>query len=106
MGGWITENVTAPKDGIVKNLEEGLTEGALLQDVMQDPQIAIISKPYGPRPKGVTQTGVRAPEDCIFKEYLAKEYDFVNPGDPLAIVETLNGTQFLSEVTIFSHVKG
>jgi len=49
---------------------------------------------------------VDAPEGCVFKEYLAKEDDFVNPGDPLAVVESLNGTQFLTDITIFSHSQG
>jgi len=100
------ENVTAPQDGVVEELQAGLTPGVSIEDAMKDPEIAVIGKPYGPRPKGVTQSGVDAPSGCIFKKYLAKEGDFVSPGDPLAIVEIMDGGQFLSDKTLFSHVKG
>jgi len=102
----IVESVTAPKDGVVETLQAGLTAGATLEDNMQDTQIAIIGKPHGPSVEAITETGVDAPEGCIFKEYLAKEGDFVKPGDPLAIVEIMNHKQYLSDQTIFSHVKG
>jgi len=100
------ENVIAPKNGVVEKLQAGLTAGVPLEDAMQDTEMAIIGKPYGPSPETITQTGVNAPEGCIFKKYLVKEGDFVNPGDPLAVVESVNGRQHLSDQTIFSHVKG
>jgi hypothetical protein len=53
---------------------------------MEDPQIAVISKPPGPK-VGWNQAGVSVPELSIFKKWLKHKDDHVKQGEGLAVIQ-------------------
>jgi len=103
------KEVLASKSGSVVRRQESLSRGDVVDDVMQDSDLAVIGK-FRPLDISLTEAGVTAPMDAIFVKWYRDVGEEVTSGDSIAQVRlgvnTETGRRLVSDIDIPSPGRG